>query len=138
MMLVLALLAILPDARLTPGATRSVTRADVCTPGAASQARRVSPTTRQAAFKRYGIAPSSSLYELDHLIPLELGGSNTLANLWPQAYAGTPNAHTKDRLENQMHYLVCQGRVTLEEAQRAIAADWVAALKMYGGRSGPR
>ncbi len=138
MMLVLALLAILPDARLTPGAIRSVTRADVCTPGAATQARRVSATTRQAAFKRYGIAPSSSLYELDHLIPLELGGSNTLANLWPQAYAGSPNAHDKDRAENKLHALVCKGTITLAEAQQAIASDWVAALKKYGGLSGPR
>jgi hypothetical protein len=32
-------------------------------------------------------------YELDHLIPLELGGSNDLRNLWPQPFEGEWNAH---------------------------------------------
>jgi hypothetical protein len=40
---------------------------------------------------------------VDHLIPLELGGSNDIANLWPQSYVTVWNAHMKDRLENRLN-----------------------------------
>ncbi len=132
MLLLLALLSSpLPNPTLTPGAVRNVTQADICVPGYAKKIRAVSQITRRAAFKRYGLTPSAA-YELDHLIPLELGGSNTLANLWPQPYAGPLNAHTKDVLENRLHVMVCTHYLNLSDAQQAIAKDWVAALKTYG------
>jgi hypothetical protein len=38
---------------------------------------------------------------VDHLVSLEIGGANTVQNLWPQSYDTTPwNAHVKDKLEN--------------------------------------
>jgi hypothetical protein len=38
--------------------------------------------------------------EMDHLIPLSLGGSNRQKNLWPQSEITEPwNAHVKDKLE---------------------------------------
>ena len=71
-------------------------------------------------------------YEEDHLIPLELGGSPTSPqNLWPEPWGGTWNAHIKDRLENYLHDQVCADRVPIGEAQREIAADWVAAYQRY-------
>jgi hypothetical protein len=69
--------------------------------------------------------------ELDHLIPLELGGSNRASNLWPQRYDGEWNARDKDKLEGRLHRLVCGGGLDLETAQRAIASDWIAAYKLY-------
>jgi len=73
-------------------------------------------------------------YEVDHLISLELGGSNDIANLWPQSYVSEPfNAHIKDKLENKLHALVCSGRITVETAQKAIANDWTAAYRQYVG-----
>jgi hypothetical protein len=70
---------------------------------------------------------------VDHLIPLELGGSNRLGNLWPEPYDIVWNARVKDRLENRMHKMVCAGELDLATAQRAIAADWVAAYRRYEG-----
>jgi hypothetical protein len=63
-------------------------------------------------------------YELDHLVPLCLGGSNDAANLWPQAYEPRPGAREKDRVERYLHARVCSGAMELVEAQRLVAADW--------------
>jgi hypothetical protein len=127
-----------PDSALTPGATRPVTLAQVCTPGSSGKARAVSAKTKKAVYARYHVTPKPRAYEVDHLISLELGGSNDIANLWPQPYFGKVNAHDKDALENKLHALVCAGTVPLDEAQHAIATDWVGALKTYGGKAGPR
>lgn len=136
--LVLAVALRLPNAALTPGATRAVTLHEVCTPGAAGRARGVSRATKRVVFARYHVTARPGAYEVDHLISLELGGSNDVLNLWPQPYWGSMNAHDKDRLENQLHALVCAGTVPLEEAQRAIARNWILALTVYGGKAQPR
>lgn len=127
-----------PNPTLTPGATRTVTHHELCTPGSAGKARAVSSATKHQVFVRYHVAPTPGAYEVDHLISLELGGSNDITNLWPQPYHGRWNAHQKDALENRLHALVCAGTVSLDEAQRAIATDWIAALKKFGGANGPR
>jgi hypothetical protein len=128
-----------PNAQLTPGATRAVSVNELCTPGTAAKARKaLKASTKRDVFRRYGVTPKKGAYEVDHLISLELGGSNDLANLWPESYHGPHNAHEKDALENQLHRLVCTGYVTLSDAQHDIASDWVAALKKYGGKAGPR
>jgi hypothetical protein len=135
--LLLALL-LRPNPTLTPGATRVVSLRVLCTPGSSGQARKVSSATKRQVFAAYHVTPTPGAYEVDHLISLELGGSNDLANLWPQPYHGTLNAHDKDALENQLHALVCKGTVPLAEAQHAIATDWVAAMRKYGRKAGPR
>ena len=50
-------------------------------------------------------------HEVDHLVSLELGGSNAIGNLWPEPYAGRWGARTKDVLENRLHELVCSGQL---------------------------
>ena len=77
------------------------------------------------AYPAYG-TPRSERTELDHLVPLELGGSNDATNLWPE-YPPTPNP--KDKVENALNAAVCEGRVSLTAAQDAIAADWLTAEK---------
>ena len=63
-------------------------------------------------------------YELDHVIPLELGGcGDCLTNLWMEPLTH-PGAHEKDRVENYLHRAVCDGQITLADAQMAIAQDW--------------
>ena len=59
--------------------------------------------------------------ELDHLVSLELGGSNDASNLWPEA---PPSPNPKDEVEGALNSAVCDGQVTLAAAQDAIAADW--------------
>ena len=64
-------------------------------------------------------------YEEDHFISLELGGSPTdPRNLWPEPYLPKPGAKEKDIVENYLHRQVCSGTMTLEDAQKAIVADW--------------
>jgi hypothetical protein len=69
--------------------------------------------------------------EVDHLVSLELGGTNARANLFPEAASPRPGSHEKDRLENRLHDLVCSGQISLRRAQRAIATNWVKAYKVY-------
>ena len=71
--------------------------------------------------------------EMDHLISLELGGSNDSSNLWPQSYGGLWNATQKDTLENKLAKLVCNGTISLTDAQSAISTNWIDAYKKYVG-----
>ncbi len=71
--------------------------------------------------------------EVDHLIPLELGGSNAVTTLWPERYAPKPGAREKDVLENFLHRAVCGGAMALEDAQRKIATDWYKAYQEMKG-----
>jgi hypothetical protein len=117
---------IYPDAFLTPGeAFLTVGAAQVCASGYARTARAVSNATRIAVFAAYGLAPDGMSYELDHFIPLELGGDNAPANLWPEPYT-VPGAHEKDVVENYLHDRVCTGTLDLVDAQNLIADDWYA------------
>jgi hypothetical protein len=81
----------------------------------------------------YDIAAPLSDYELDHLIPLELGGASTVANLWPEPWADPRGAHRNDDLENALNRQVCSGSMTLSDAQHPIASDWEAAYRRCVG-----
>jgi ComEC/Rec2-related protein len=64
----------------------------------------------------YRRAGSTSDYQEDHLISLELGGNPTdPRNLWPEPY---PRASDVDQIENQLNAQVCSGQLTLADAQR--------------------
>jgi hypothetical protein len=83
---------------------------------------------KKQVYAEYSISypqPSGS-YEVDHFIPLELGGSNDIANLWPELANPQPGFHQKDLVETALHNEVCKAHtMMLEEAQRVIATDWV-------------
>ncbi len=117
-----------PDSGCTPGAIFSdVTANDVCTPGYSSSVRNVPASVKNRVYAEYGIATHSpGQYEVDHFIPLELGGSNDISNLWPEAANPRPGFHEKDTVENYLHDQVCSGAMSLSDAQNAITGDWVA------------
>jgi hypothetical protein len=74
-------------------------------------------------------------YEVDHLIPLGIGGSDDRANLWPEprrSVEATWNAERKDELW-RLRELVCSGALDLHESQRSIADDWTEAYRRYFG-----
>ena len=134
----LGLAAYLPNHELTPGDTLDVTKDDICTPGYSRKVRDVPEAVKKEAYERYGITSHQPHeYEVDHLISLELGGSNSIKNLWPESYQTEPwNAHVKDALENHLHKLVCDRQLDLKTAQQEIATDWIAAYKKYLGEPG--
>jgi hypothetical protein len=124
----------MPNPRLTPGAIFiGVTTAEVCTSGWATRHRDVTSEQYPEVYGEYGIhyPEPSGTYELDHLIPLELGGDNVNANLWPEAASPAPGFHQKDVLENALHDLVCAGSLGLAAAQHDIASNWYAAYVKY-------
>ena len=108
-----------------------VTKDDICVSGYSSKVRNVPQAVKEQAYSDYGITHRNpGQYEIDHLISLELGGSNSIRNLWPQSYITKPwNAHVKDALENRLHQEVCSGQTDLKQAQREISGDWIAAYK---------
>jgi hypothetical protein len=127
--LLLALLPyfVRPDPAKTPGAVLTRKSSDVCTLGWAGAHRNVPYGVRHQVMSAYGVPHEKwKNYELDHLISLELGGSNDPRNLWPQRY---PQAYSKDSLENALHRAVCSNRLPLDSAQRWIAHNWVSAYR---------
>jgi hypothetical protein len=114
-----------------------ITTSLICTSGYSKCIRNVPQAEKDAVYQSYGLAGNHTGYcdtqqgcEVDHLISLELGGSNDQTNLWPQPYQGTQwNAHVKDQLENFLHAQTCAGNIALDQAQQEIATDWIASYK---------
>jgi hypothetical protein len=130
----------LPDPGCTPGSidpavTQADIRSTICKRGWTATVR---PPVWQTEQFKYGVAypayGASGRTELDHLVPLELGGSNDATNLWPEK---PPTPNPKDKVENVLNHAVCDGRVKLAAAQLAIARDWLTAESKLGiGGSG--
>jgi hypothetical protein len=73
-----------------------------------------------------------SAYELDHLIPISLGGAPLDArDLWLQSRRGPMNAGDKNVLAYVLWRLVCTGQVPLKAAQYDISHDWIRAYELY-------
>jgi hypothetical protein len=120
-----------PDPTCTPGSlNRAVTQATIgqtiCVEGWTATVRPPETITEQekaASMAAYGDTGSLGDYEYDHFVPLELGGAtNDPRNLWPEPGA-SPNP--KDAVENELSQQVCDGRITLTQAQREIVTNWV-------------
>ena len=123
----------MPNRALTPGAVLTTNAARVCVRGYSARVRDVPQSEKDAVYARYGVIDVPYKHEVDHLVSLEIGGSNAIANLWPEPYAGRWGARTKDVLEDRLHELVCDGRLGLRSAQRIEASDWVLAYRRYVG-----
>ena len=109
-----------PNPSFTPGATdphvrQATIKQMICTRGRSTTHRNVSTRTSNEVYATYHIKKSNrTKYVIDHLVPLEVGGTNSLTNLWPEP---KNDAKTKDKLAAQMHAAVCSGRLTLAAAQ---------------------
>ena len=119
-----------PDRRCSPGAYYSkLTGSVVCSASfRTGSIRNVPQSEKYEVEEEYGMTPRSygSTLEIDHIVSLELGGSNDIANLFPERASPAPGYHVKDRLENSLHDLVCSGGMSLRSAQRQIATNWQA------------
>jgi len=140
----------IPDRACTPGAvdeavTEANLRQTLCRKGGYTDSvrppREVTDTFKTVARNAYSAPGRSSDYELDHLIPLGLGGSSDSRNLWPELNVGDPGQfdrsnpygnNAKDGVESRLHTAVCSGEVGLVAAQEAIATNWLTALTRLG------
>jgi hypothetical protein len=125
----------LPDPQCTPGAIfPNATKEQVCVKGYTKTVRSVSVSLKKKVYREYGISypPPFGSYEADHFIPLALGGSNDIANLFPEAAEPRPGFREKDLVENYLHEQVCLGNMSLTSAQRAISQNW---LEVYNNLS---
>lgn len=114
---------LLPDPKFTPGLVRTTDKNIVCH----ETTKALRKPGIQAVYALYGAKKvKGQCCEIDHLISLELGGDNGVANEWPQPYTPTPGAYEKDQVENYLHRQVCSGKMELVEAQKEIATDWYA------------
>jgi hypothetical protein len=129
----------LPDPACTPGAlnpavTQATIHTTICVRGWTATVRPpVSYTDRikRESIQAYGL-PSGTRGELDHLVPLEIGGSPAdPRNLWIEV---GPIPNPKDTVEGDLNRAVCSGRVMLAAAQQAIISDWVTAEHVVGLR----
>ena len=135
-------LAAEPDRRCSPGAYSSrLTKRVICSPHFhARNIRGISKSEKHAAEREYGLPAGSYRHALaiDHIVPLRLGGSNNIANLFPEEYAyanHTPGYVVKDRLDHRIRAFVCAGRMPLRTAQRRIAIDWEHLYRRVFGRT---
>jgi hypothetical protein len=83
----------------------------------------------------YGLPPGPHPnFEIDHLVPLGIGGADAVRNLWPEPRRSIEpqwSAEVKDRLEWKLRDLVCSNQLDVVEAQRAISEDWVEAYGRF-------
>ncbi|GCE31836.1 hypothetical protein KDA_73200 [Dictyobacter alpinus] len=117
----------LQDSECTPGAIfPQATAQEICTPGYAGSVRNVSQPLKRKVYASYGIKTRlPGQYEIDHLVSLQLGGSNDISNLWPEPEKPFPGYRQKNQVENYLHDQVCSGKISLREAQSEIATNWL-------------
>lgn len=129
----------LPNAQLTPGAVLAVSLEKLCVSGYTTTVRDVPQSLKKKVYVSYGLSGNYTSYcnvkdgcEVDHLVNLGIGGSNSIKNLWPEMYSGAEwNARKKDVLENKLRKLVCTKQLDLKVAQDAISKNWIEAYKKY-------
>jgi hypothetical protein len=121
---------------LNPDVTEATVGQTICIPGYAKSVRPATNYTRGVKAKllrEAGIDESrTSDFELDHIVPLALGGHpRKLSNLELQPWAGEHGATRKDALEVRMHALVCHHAMTLTNAQACVAEEWEGCAAKY-------
>ena len=114
---------------INPEVTQANIRQNICVSGWTKTIRppvSYTNTVKHNLMQREGIPWADAHdYELDHLIPLQLGGHpRDRRNLVLQPWEGPDGAHAKDVVETRVKRLVCVGRVKLSTARSCMAADW--------------
>ncbi len=132
----------LPRHHLTPGAidprvTQQNIGSTICHPGYSASVRppfKYTNVMKHRLMRAYRVIGNTYDYELDHLIPLGLGGCpDCETNLWPQPRNIFPGAEEKDQVEDYLHRQVCSGALSLAAAQEEIASNWYAVYERIHG-----
>ncbi len=120
-----------PDPNIVPGSFfKQVTLDDIKAVGYSKRVRDVPESLKRTICERDGVKwADHDRYEIDHKIPLSLGGTNAPSNLWCQPRFGEWNALQKDAVERRALQKVRDEDAGLREMQTAFALDWVALAK---------
>jgi hypothetical protein len=126
----------LPDKGCTPGnifndsTVGDGSSHDICAAGYNKTVPDIPLSLQDQVYAAYGITTHvPGQYEIDHLVPVELGGNNApgdTSNLWPEPALPIPGFHEKDSVEIYLHNQVCSGKISLLTAQVTIATNWIA------------
>lgn len=123
----------LPDPNCTPGAINPTVTVEVIRNPAWRTAcvrnGATTPTRKRSVYASYGVKPSKTC-EIDHLVSIEIGGADTLDNLWPQCGGSPYWFRIKDVVENALAREVQSGKSNLRDVQRGIATDWSQFVKV--------
>ena len=130
---------ILPPPDTTGAVDPAIAQANIdttiCRPGYARSVRPAYAVTgplKRRLMQAQHPGESATDYELDHLIPISLGGAPLdLRDLWLQPRRGQRNAADKNALAYVLWRLVCEHRVPLQTAQQAMRHDWTKAYATY-------
>lgn len=80
--------------------------------------RNVTSAQKKRIYEDYGIpVRCRKFYTIDHFIPLSLGGTNRLNNLWPEAKS---IKKTRQNLELDLFHLLQSGQISQADAIAAI------------------
>ena len=127
-MIALILAAAAVPGAFNPDVTQATIATTICTPGWTAIAR--PPLGYTEGYKRIlvrRIHGRLAAFELDHAVPLALGGAPfDHNNLWLEPIA---EAKRKDRLEVKLQHLVCKGALTLDQARAEEWPDWQASYR---------
>lgn len=117
---------IYPNRTLTPGIILPFDAEEICTEGYQENIGEISQSTKDEVFRRYLLSPNQpdGAFQIDALIPLSLGGGKDVRNLWPQPAEPKPGYHEKDQLEEYYYNQVCEGKMSLNEAQSNLITNW--------------
>ena len=122
--------AIRPD----PRRVRTTDASEICSHGT-RELRHWDRRRDDRIMVEYGLPPGPHPnFEMDHLVPLGIGGADDERNLWPEPRRSVEpvwNAERKDRLEWKLRDLICSGQLDVREAQRAVAEDWTEAYGRF-------
>jgi hypothetical protein len=124
---------------LNPDVDEDTVDATICVSGYTRSVRPATSYTnavKKKLMQEAGIgAVRMSDFELDHIVPLALGGHpRKVSNLMLQPWEGEHGAKMKDLLEVRLQALVCHGKLDLTDAQACIAENWEACAAQYPRR----
>lgn len=146
-------LPIRPDDAITPGKVFSTNLTDVCGTSAGPNEgcepghhclatgtytvrhRHTKDSEKRDAFDAYHVQKAGRDFEVDHRVPLALGGADEVANRWPQQGWQHPSFHDKDKLETHVWNAVCRRQtMTLQDGQAIFMRDWIAEFERVFGQ----
>lgn len=123
----------LPNPSITPGSSVLNLKLDQICPDQKRLASNpiINETIRDKVLAMYDLLGRGD-YFIDFLIPFELGGTNEPRNLWPISYESRRETLLrKTELEHSLHEMVCNGSLTLDDAQNIFRSSWVEGYKRY-------